>query len=158
MFELLGELAVRFVPSQLDMLFNKLQRHQDCSVQDTKRLLTLLQHLADSDSEVSGSPHPTAMQALHCCRCWRSILYNPQSYWTRKQQAAMAGPAGVARHLKSAYVIVWLFISSMVSLLCPQPRVYPVDCAMSSSLWKKRSSRWCGTSPFQLQQTGSCRR
>eukprot|EP00878_Enallax_costatus_P022845 GHUV01024275.1.p1 GENE.GHUV01024275.1~~GHUV01024275.1.p1 ORF type:complete len:537 (+),score=158.41 GHUV01024275.1:657-2267(+) len=55
MFELLGELAACFVPEQLNMLFAKLERRQERSVQDTKRLLTLLQHLALSDKEVSGS-------------------------------------------------------------------------------------------------------
>lgn len=57
MFELLGELAACFVPEQLNMLFAKLERSQERSVQDTKRLLTLLQHLAQSDRGVSGRLH-----------------------------------------------------------------------------------------------------
>lgn len=54
MFELLGKLAASFVPSQLDMLFGKLERRQERSLQDTKRLLMLLQQLAESDSDVSN--------------------------------------------------------------------------------------------------------
>eukprot|EP00775_Hariotina_reticulata_P001572 gene1572-1911_t len=52
MFDLLAEIASHFVPSQLDMLFAKLERRPNSSVQDTSRLLGLLQHLAASDNEV----------------------------------------------------------------------------------------------------------
>eukprot|EP00879_Flechtneria_rotunda_P017730 GHRR01018586.1.p1 GENE.GHRR01018586.1~~GHRR01018586.1.p1 ORF type:complete len:506 (+),score=147.82 GHRR01018586.1:302-1819(+) len=52
MFDLLAEIASRFVPSQLNMLFAKLERSQDRSVQHTARVLRLLQHLARSDKEV----------------------------------------------------------------------------------------------------------
>lgn len=54
MFDLLAEIASRFGPSQLDMLFAKLERAQERSTQDMQRLLGLLQHLAQNDSEVSN--------------------------------------------------------------------------------------------------------
>jgi hypothetical protein len=53
MFDLLAELASRFLPNQLDMLFAKLENAQQRSTQDTLRLLGLLQHLAASDKEVN---------------------------------------------------------------------------------------------------------
>jgi hypothetical protein len=53
MFDLLAEIASRFLPNQLDMLFAKLENAQQRSTQDTQRLLGLLQHLAASDKEVN---------------------------------------------------------------------------------------------------------
>jgi hypothetical protein len=53
MFDLLAEIASRFSPNQLDMLFAKLENAQQRSTQDTQRLLGLLQHLAASDKEVN---------------------------------------------------------------------------------------------------------
>jgi hypothetical protein len=52
MFELLAAVAAVCQPSQLDMLFAKLERRQARSVQDAERLLTLLETLADGDHEV----------------------------------------------------------------------------------------------------------
>jgi hypothetical protein len=52
MFELLAAVAAVCQPSQLDMLFAKLERRQARSVQDAVRLLTLLATLADGDHEV----------------------------------------------------------------------------------------------------------
>lgn len=52
MFELLANVASNCQPSQLDMLFAKLERSQARSAQDTERLLTLLEKLALSDAQV----------------------------------------------------------------------------------------------------------
>ncbi len=52
MFELLAQIAADCQPSQLDMLFAKLVRSQARSVQDTERLLSLLENLAHNDVEV----------------------------------------------------------------------------------------------------------
>lgn len=52
MFELLAAVAAVCQPSQLDMLFAKLERRQARSVQDAERLLTLLATLAEGDHEV----------------------------------------------------------------------------------------------------------
>ncbi|KAF6260179.1 hypothetical protein COO60DRAFT_1700419 [Scenedesmus sp. NREL 46B-D3] len=61
MFDLLAEIASRFLPNQLDMLFAKLENAQQRSTQDTQRLLGLLQHLAASDKEVNMCEKITAM-------------------------------------------------------------------------------------------------
>lgn len=54
MFDLLAAIASVCQPSQLDMLFDKLERHQARDVQDTERLLALLDSLAEGDTEVSS--------------------------------------------------------------------------------------------------------
>lgn len=55
MFDLLAAVASECQPSQLDMLFAKLERRQTHSVQDTERLLALLESLAESDNEVGSA-------------------------------------------------------------------------------------------------------
>jgi hypothetical protein len=67
MFELLAEVAAVCQPSQLDMLFAKLVRSQARSVQDTERLLTLLENLAHGDAEV-GAIFPFLLLWKRC-RC-----------------------------------------------------------------------------------------
>jgi hypothetical protein len=52
MFDVLADIAAGSQPAQLDMLFAKLDTHQARSVQDTQRLLSLLDKLAASDNEV----------------------------------------------------------------------------------------------------------
>lgn len=66
MFDLLAAIASVCQPSQLDMLFAKLERHQARDVQDTERLLALLESLADGDTEVRSWFCTCA--GLHQCR------------------------------------------------------------------------------------------
>jgi hypothetical protein len=54
MYDLLADVALNCQPTQLDMLFAKLERSQARSAQDTERLLTLLEKLALSDAQVRG--------------------------------------------------------------------------------------------------------
>lgn len=89
MFDLLAAVAAECQPAQLDMLFAKLERRQARSVQDTERLLALLESLAESDTDVSvcccvsgclRAAHSAigpnallclvAVMCLSACSCW----------------------------------------------------------------------------------------
>lgn len=66
MFDLLASVASNCQPSQLDMLFAKLERSQARSTQDAERLLTLLERLAESDTQVrAAAAHDSVQQFLH---------------------------------------------------------------------------------------------
>lgn len=164
MFDLLAAVASECQPSQLDMLFAKLERRQARSVQDLERLLALLESLADSDSEVSivwqrSAPwqlqaqlHPTSMQQqpspcrkanTHACYLWPSSCRVsravPVSARQQKQPCTHTtrhAPAGT-----STLYIRLLGGSDIINMDC----CVPVCRHACRTRCMTRSCSWCGT-------------
>lgn len=71
MFELLAAVADQCQPSQLDMLFGKLERSQVRNAKEGQRLLTLLAKLAEGDTQVcSGLASQLCVRWVCVGWCW----------------------------------------------------------------------------------------